>query len=95
MNGNDISSIKFVKVEAPRLEDEVEQVIAIKASPPKLTSAELNNNTLTIEFDSIINNTKLPKKRFKVRANGKKMNIKSVAIDTNNETLVHIALQPN
>ena len=61
--------------------------------PPKILSAEFDDGTLIVEFDSIINNTKLSKNRFKVRANGKKLRVKSASIDDDNESFVTLNLQ--
>ena len=62
--------------------------------PPKLIAAELDDNILTIEFDSIINNTKLSKNRFKVKANGKKLRVKSATVEGDDETFVSLMVQP-
>lgn len=61
--------------------------------PPKLLSAELDENILTVEFDSIINNTKLSRNRFKVKANGKRLRVKSASVDDDNESFVTLSLQ--
>ena len=61
--------------------------------PPKILSAEFDDGTLIVEFDSIINNTKLSKNRFKVRANGKKLRVNSASIDDNNDSFVTLNLQ--
>ena len=62
--------------------------------PPKLVAAELDDNILTMEFDSIINNTKLSKSRFKVKANGKKLRVKSATVEGDDETFVSLMVQP-
>ena len=46
-----------------------------------------------MEFDSIINNTKLSKNRFKVKANGKKLRVKSATIEGDDETFVSLMVQ--
>ena len=62
-------------------------------TPPKLVSAELGDNVLTMEFDSVISNTKLSKNRFKVKANGKKLKVKSASVEDNDESFVNLVLQ--
>jgi hypothetical protein len=62
-------------------------------TPPKLVSAELDDDILTMEFDSIISNTKLSKNRFKVQANGKKLKVKSASIEGNDESFVNLVVQ--
>jgi hypothetical protein len=62
-------------------------------TPPKLVSAELDDNILSMEFDSIISNTKLSKNRFKVNANGKKLKVKSAAVEDNDESFVNLVVQ--
>ena len=62
--------------------------------PPKLLAAELDDNILTLEFDSIINNTKLSKNRFKVKANGKKLRVKSASVEDDDESFVSLLVQP-
>ena len=62
-------------------------------TPPKLVSAELDDNVLTMEFDSIISNTKLSKNRFKVKVNGKKLKVKSASVEDNDESFVNLVVQ--
>ena len=62
-------------------------------TPPKLVSAELDDNILTMEFDSIISNTKLSKNRFKVKVNGKKLKVKSASVEDNDESFVNLVVQ--
>ena len=62
-------------------------------TPPKLFSAELDDNVLAMELDSIISNTKLSKNRFKVQANGKKLKVKSASIEGNDESFVNLVVQ--
>ena len=62
-------------------------------TPPKLVSAELEDNVLTMEFDSIISNTKLSKNRFKVKVNGKKLKVKSASVEDNDESFVNLVVQ--
>jgi hypothetical protein len=62
-------------------------------TPPQLLSAELDDNVLTMEFDSIISNTKLSKNRFKVKANGKKLRVKSASVEDNDESFVNLVVQ--
>jgi hypothetical protein len=63
-------------------------------TPPKLIATELDDNILTIEFGSIISNTRLSKNRFKVIANCKKLKVKSVSVEDNDESFVNLAVQP-
>ncbi len=69
------------------------EIIGFDETPPKLISAELDDNILTMEFDSIINNTKLSKNRFKVKANGKKLTVKSASAEDNDESFVNLIFQ--
>ena len=62
-------------------------------TPPNLVSAELDDNILAMEFDSIISNTKLSKNRFKVKANGKKLKVKSASVEDNDESFVNLVVQ--
>jgi uncharacterized repeat protein (TIGR02059 family) len=62
-------------------------------TPPKLVSAELDDNILTMEFDSIISNTKLSKNRFNVKANGKKLKVKSASVEDSDESFVNLIVQ--
>jgi uncharacterized repeat protein (TIGR02059 family) len=69
--GNDLASFKDFEIISGSFED----------IPPILMGAELDDDVLTLEFDSIINNTKLSKNRFKVQANGKKLKVMSASIE--------------
>ena len=60
---------------------------------PTVSSATLDENTLTVEFDSIIRNTKISPKRFKVNVNGKKVRIKSATIEKD-DSYLYLQLQP-
>ena len=80
--GNDLSSFKDFEI----INGSYEEI------PPKLVSAELDDNVLTMEFDSIINNTKLSKNRFKVMANGKRLKVKSASIE-DGESFVSLIVQ--
>ena len=46
-----------------------------------------------MEFDSIIRNTKLSKNRFKVKANGKSLRVKSATVEDNDESFVSLVVQ--
>ena len=63
------------------------------ATAPKVVSASLDENTLSVEFDSIIRNTAISKNRFKVRANGKKVRVLSATVEQD-DSYVDLALQP-
>ena len=80
--GNDLSSFKDFEI----INGSYEEI------PPKLVSAELDDNVLTMEFDSIISNTKLSKNRFKVMANGKRLKVKSASIE-DGESFVSLIVQ--
>ena len=82
--GNDMTSVRDFEIINGGYED----------IPPKLIAAELDDDILTLEFDSILNNTKLSKNRFKVKANGKKLRVRSASVEDNDETFVNLVIQP-
>ena len=51
------------------------------AIAPKVSSAILDENILSIEFDSIIRNTTISKNRFKVKVDGKKVAVLSAKVE--------------
>ena len=63
------------------------------ATAPMVESATLDENTLTVEFDSIIRNTTISKNRFKVRANGKKVRVMSAKVEQD-DSYVELELKP-
>ena len=63
------------------------------ALAPMVSSATLDENTLSVEFDSIIRNTRISKNRFKVKVNGKKVRVLSAIIEQD-DSYVELALQP-
>ena len=63
------------------------------AIAPEVSSATLNENTLTIEFDSIIRNTLISKKRFKVKVNGKRVAVLSTKLEQD-DSYVDLSLKP-
>ena len=63
------------------------------AIAPTVASATLDENTLSVEFDSIIRNTKISKNRFKVKVNGKKVRVLSATVEQD-DSYVELALQP-
>ena len=69
------------------------EIIGLDETPPKLVSAELNDKILTMAFDSIVNNTKLSKNRFKVKVNGKNVLILSATVEQD-DSYVDLALNP-
>ena len=69
------------------------EIIGLDETPPKLVSAELNDKILTMAFDSIVNNTKLSKNRFKVKVNGKNVLILSATVEQD-DSYIDLALQP-
>lgn len=82
VTGNDMKTIKGFEI----LNSGYEEI------PPELISAELNDNKLTLGFDSIINNTKLSKNRFKVKANGKKLRVSSATVEGEGESFVTLTV---
>ena len=63
------------------------------ATAPMVESATLDENTLSVEFDSIIRNTSISKNRFKVKVNGKKVRVLSATIEED-DSYVELALKP-
>ncbi len=63
------------------------------AIAPMVASATLDENTLSIEFDSIIRNAKISNKRFKVKVNGKKVRVLSSTVEQD-DSYVDLSLQP-
>ena len=60
---------------------------------PTVASATLDENILSVEFDSIIRNTKISKNRFKVKINGKKVRVLSATVEQD-DSYVELALKP-
>ena len=60
---------------------------------PRVESATLDGNILSVEFDSIIRNTAISKNRFKVKVNGKKVKVKSANTEAD-DSYVELSLQP-
>ena len=79
-SGNDLISTKGYKIFNANSND----------MPPELVSAELDDKSLTLEFDTIISNTKLSNKRFKVKANGKAMRVLSAKVDGDEGSFVNL-----
>ena len=50
-------------------------------------------DTLSIEFDSILRNTTISNKRFKVKVNGKKVRVLSATVEQD-DSYVDLALKP-
>ena len=63
------------------------------AIAPLVESATLDENTLTVEFDSIIRNTKISKRRFKVKVNGKKVRVLSATVEQD-DSYIELELKP-
>ncbi len=63
------------------------------AVAPMVASATLDENTLSVEFDSIIRDTSISKNRFKVKVNGKKVRVLSATVEQN-DSYIDLALQP-
>ena len=62
------------------------------AIAPMVSSATLDENTLSVEFDSIIR-TQVSKNRFKVKVNSKKVRVLSATVEQD-DSYVELALQP-
>ena len=60
---------------------------------PMVSSATLDENTLSVEFDSIIRYTKISKNRFKVKVDGKKVRVLSATVEQD-DSYVELSLQP-
>ena len=82
--GNDMSSIKDFEIISG----------GNNVTRPIVSSAILDENTLTVEFDSIIGSSKISNKRFKVKVNGKKVRVLSATIDEDDESYVDLELKP-
>jgi hypothetical protein len=63
------------------------------AIAPRVASASLDENTLSIEFDSIIRNATISNKRFKVKVNGRKVKVLSATVEQD-DSYVELSLQP-
>ena len=63
------------------------------AIAPIVSSATLDKNILSIEFDSIIRNTTISNKRFKVKVNGKKVRVLAANVEQD-DSYVDLNLQP-
>ena len=63
------------------------------AIAPMVSSATLDENTLSVEFDSIIRYTSISKNRFKVKVDGKKVRVLSANIEQD-DSYVELALKP-
>ena len=60
---------------------------------PIVTSASLDNNTLAVEFDSIVQYTTISRNRFKVKNMGKKVKVISATI-AQGDSYVYLELNP-
>ena len=81
--GNDMATVKdFVIISGGN-----------DAIAPMVASATLDENMLSVEFDSIIRNTKISKNRFKVKINGKKVRVLSAKVEQD-DSYVELALKP-
>ena len=81
--GNDMATIKDFEIASGGND----------AIAPMVASATLDENTLSIEFDSIIRNTTISNKRFKVKVNGKKVRVLSATVEQD-DSYVDLALKP-
>ena len=81
--GNDMSSVKNFEIISGGND----------SIAPKVESATLDGNILSVEFDSIIRNTKISKNRFQVKVNGKKVKVKSANIEED-DSYIELSLQP-
>lgn len=81
--GNDMATIKNFEIVSGGND----------AIAPMVSSATLDENTLSVEFDSIIRNTSISKNRFKVKVNGKKVRVLSATVEED-DSYVELALKP-
>ena len=63
------------------------------AIAPTVASATLDEYTLSVEFDSIIGSKGSARQRFKVKADGKKIRVKSITVDQS-DSYLELTLQP-
>ena len=63
------------------------------AIAPTVASAMLDENMLSVEFDSIIRNTEISKNRFKAKVNGKKVRVMSATVEQD-DSYVELASKP-
>ena len=63
------------------------------STAPTVSSATLDENALTVEFDSIIRNTSISKNRFKVKVNGKRVRVVSATVEED-DSYIELALKP-
>ena len=63
------------------------------AIAPRFASATLDENSLTVEFDSIIRNAKISKNRFKVKVDAKRVKVPSATVEQD-DSYVELALKP-
>ena len=83
LTGNDMTTIKEFEIASGGND----------AIAPMVASATLDENTLSIEFDSIIRNTTISRKRFKVKVNGKKVRVLSATVEQD-DSYIDLELQP-
>ena len=81
--GNDMATIKDFEIASGGND----------AIAPMVASATLDENTLSIDFDSIIRNTKISNKRFMVKVNGKRVRVLSATVEQD-DSYVELALKP-
>ena len=60
---------------------------------PRFASATLDENKLSVEFDSIIRNSKISKNRFKVKVDGKRVRVLSASVEKD-DSYVELTLKP-
>ena len=58
-----------------------------------VSSATLDKNIWSVEFDSIIRNTSISRNRFKVKVNGKRVRVLSAKVEQD-DSYVNMELQP-
>ena len=83
LSGNDMATIRGFEI-ASGGNDSI---------APMVSSATLDKNKLSVEFDSIIRNTSISRNRFKVKVNGKKISVLSAEVEQD-DSYVELKLQP-
>ena len=83
LSGDDMTTIKDFEIISG----------ANDAIAPRFASATLDENILSVEFDSIIRNAKISKNRFKVKVDAKRVRVLSATVEQD-DSYVELALKP-
>ena len=81
-SGNDVKTFENFLLENPNYDD----------TPPVLTEAELEDDFIRLDFDSILEFGKLKKSLFKLRHNGRKLKVVSASIEDFESTVVKVEI---